>query len=167
MTTEPDPQTRICLQYPKWNGIIYSLIAISSVSLLFAYIAPLISVNQLWVFKDTVTMFSSIITLFTTGNYLLGLIVALFAVVFPIIKMFSLFYLWHYATIATVKQHLNWLSAISKWAMLDVFVIAMTVVIVKLGALMQVTLHFGLVFFITSILLSKMAVRLMHRIIYN
>ena len=151
--------------HKQWNGLVYSLLIISTISLILAFLAPLFSVNKLWIFADTITLASSIVSLFTSGNYLLGLIVGLFAVVFPIVKLGSLYWLWTFSTVKTVKQNLSWLAAISKWAMLDVFVIALMVVAIKLGAVMEVELHFGLFFFIAAVILSKVTVRMIDRIL--
>ena len=54
----------------------------------------------------------------------------------------------------TVKKQLHWIHEYGKWSMLDVFVVAVLVVAVKLGAIADVEMRFGLYAFAASILLT-------------
>jgi len=52
------------------------------------------------------------------------------------------------------QERLNRLAKLSKWSMLDVYVIAILAVTVKLGMIATVSIHFGLIAFAVSVTLS-------------
>ena len=57
---------------------------------------------------------------------------------------------------AAHRRHLRWLAEYSKWSMLDVFVVALLVVSVKLGALAQAHVREGIYFFAASVVLTML-----------
>jgi len=56
----------------------------------------------------------------------------------------------------TLIRHLHWMHLYGKWSMLDVFVVAVLLASVKLGALAQVQIHNGLYAFAASVLLTML-----------
>ena len=54
----------------------------------------------------------------------------------------------------SLAKWLHWLAAISKWSMLDVFVVAVLVVAVKLDLVLEVQVHFGLYAFSVAVLMT-------------
>jgi paraquat-inducible protein A len=60
------------------------------------------------------------------------------------------------AKTAKHTKHLKWLATYSKWSMLDVFVVALLVVSVKLGALAQVNVELGIYAFAASVFLTML-----------
>ena len=56
----------------------------------------------------------------------------------------------------TLIRHLHWMHLYGKWSMLDVFVVAVLLASVKLGALAQVQIHSGLYAFAASVLLTML-----------
>jgi paraquat-inducible protein A len=53
-----------------------------------------------------------------------------------------------------LEKHLHWMHLYGKWSMLDVFVVAVLVAAVKLGAIASVELRFGLYAFATAVVLT-------------
>lgn len=53
-------------------------------------------------------------------------------------------------------KHLRWLATYSKWSMLDVFVVALLVVTLKLGAMAQAKVEFGIYAFASSVLITML-----------
>jgi len=58
-----------------------------------------------------------------------------------------------------VRRALHWVEAVGRWSMLDVFVIAILVVVIKLSLISDVEIHAGLYVFIAAVVLSMIAVR--------
>ncbi|APS82112.1 paraquat-inducible A family protein [Piscirickettsia salmonis] len=140
----------------KWQMLIITVLLLSSViALVYGAFMPLISVEKLWLFENTVSLVSSIVTLFKSGNVFLGIIIALFSLVLPLVKLILLMYIWFWGSLATSQRWLNWLGHLGKWSMLDVFIVAVMVVTVKLGAMAQVTIHSGVIGFALSVLMTK------------
>jgi paraquat-inducible protein A len=97
------------------------------------------------------------------------LIIFVFAILFPVVKIFLLglihyFRLWPQEK---MKKLLHYLSLVSKWSMLDVFIVALLVVIVRLGITGKVEVRWGLYVFAVSVILSTLATQRLTRITGN
>ncbi|ODN43239.1 paraquat-inducible protein A, partial [Piscirickettsia litoralis] len=143
--------------------VTFSLL-VSFVALSYGVFMPMVSVEKFWVFENTVSLISSIVTLFKTGNFFLGVIIALFSLILPLVKLVLLVYIWFFGSLVTSHRWLTWLGRIGKWSMLDVFIVAVMVVVVKLGAIAEVTMHSGIVSFALSVLITKALVVYIHRL---
>ena len=94
-------------------------------------------------------------TLFWSGEWLLFLAIFVFALLLPAAK---------YALLLIYGAYLNsyqpsnriilTLEAVSKWAMLDVFIIAILIAGIKLKALSAAQTHYGLYLFVISVLIA-------------
>lgn len=63
-----------------------------------------------------------------------------------------------------LKHFMNWLSHYGKWSMLDVFVVALLVVIVKLGVLATVEVHYGIYMYAAAGLLIMLCTTVINSI---
>ena len=119
---------------------------------------PLFHVTQMVFWKGSYSVITSIQELFKQKEYFLGGIILLFSVVFPITKLLSLFVLWT-AKLSDPKRlaGLRWLEFLGKWSMLDVLILALTIVAVKLKSLATVRPQEGVYVFSVAILLSMIA----------
>jgi paraquat-inducible protein A len=79
-----------------------------------------------------------------------------FSVVLPILKILLLDKLLRSRNrdIERLQKYLHWMHLYGKWSMLDVFVVAVLVAAVKLGAIASVELRFGLYAFAVAVLLT-------------
>jgi paraquat-inducible protein A len=59
---------------------------------------------------------------------------------------------------------MNWLSHYGKWSMLDVFVVALLLVIVKLGVLATVEVHYGIYMYAAAGLLIMLCTTIINNI---
>ena len=123
------------------------------------FFSSFLEVDKFWVFTHTVSLYTSIITLFKTHNEFLGVVIALFSVVVPLVKFAVLLLVPVGFKPHTARKILGHAENIGKWAMVDVFVVAIIVVSLKLGAIVDVKVHFGVVYFSISILLTMFLVR--------
>lgn len=100
------------------------------------------------------SIFDSIRVLLEGGDYFIGVTILLFTVCFPLFKMFLLFE-YHFAGLRGEKR-LKLTAAVSKYSMLDVFVIGLLLLSIKTlpgGSTAEIQL--GSIFFGLSVVLSK------------
>jgi paraquat-inducible protein A len=136
---------------------------IVSVMLIAGALLPMFTFSQFYIFNDTFSLATGIFHLLTNGEPLLFLVVFSFSILMPAWKMYLLYRLLQgrHGDAARRHRQLHILSFLGKWSMLDVFVVAILVVTVKLGAIANVTVHFGIYLFTLAVLASML---LTHRI---
>jgi paraquat-inducible protein A len=137
--------------------LLVNLLLLAALGLLIAGLTgPVLSLEKFYLFSNVVSLWSALLQLYAEREWGLVLILGLFSVVFPIIKLLWLFALWNLETAASAshRRHLHWLTVFARWSMLDVFVVALLVVSVKLGALAQTRVEWGVYAFAASVLLT-------------
>lgn len=116
---------------------------------------PIVTVDTLGPSRSTFSILSGIVDLVRSGNLLLGLILLVFSIVFPILKLVSLLAIWFKKLEPGQRDaSLTLLKVLGKWSMLDVFVVVILVGSVKLGILAQAEVESGIYVFASAILLS-------------
>ena len=135
------------------------LIWFSLITLGIGVSAPILTFKKLVFYKRTFSILSGLGSLFKEGEYFLFLIIGVFSVLFPIAKILLLSVIWYFKSLPKdkAKKYLHYLGGISKWSMLDVFIVAILVVIVRLGVLGKVEAHWGIYIFAASVILSIFA----------
>ena len=136
---------------------------IISAMLIAGAVLPMFTFSQFYIFNDTFSLASGIFFLLKEGEPLLFIVVFSFSILMPVWKMYLLYRLLHAQDGDNAHRHrqLHVLSFLGKWSMLDVFVVAILVVTVKLGAIANITVHFGIYLFTLAVLASML---LTHRI---
>lgn len=124
--------------------------------LLFGLYAPIVTVEKFYFFSNTVSLLSVLQQLAQLEEWGLFILIGLFSVVFPLGKLLLLAIINNRVNPSDKQRHktLGWLATYSKWSMLDVFVVALLVVTVKLGALAQAHVEIGIYMFAASVLLT-------------
>ena len=120
---------------------------------------PMMTVKKLVLVKNTFTVLSGIGALLADKTFGLGLLLLGFSVIFPLGK-FALMaaYLYYYPPIpAALARWQTWLGKLAKFSMLDVFVVAQMLMILKLGWLVEVQIHSGIYWFSVAVILSLVA----------
>ncbi len=138
--------SNLASRHPQKNIFILFTLLLSAILLLVGIFAPMMTVSKfVWV-ENSFSLFAGTLQLFTDGQYLLFLILLIFSIVLPVAKLILLFRFWHAESSNSQQlQHfMNWISHYGKWSMLDVFVVALLLVIVKLGVLATVQVHYGI-----------------------
>lgn len=130
-------------------------LAAAFVLLILGLFLPVLHLKELIIFKSTFSVVTGIIGLFHEGHYGLAVIIFLFSVVFPVFKLVMLCVLW-FGKMAAKKREkfLHWLAVLGKWSMLDVFVVAVTIVITKISKLAAAEPRMGIYFFCASVVLT-------------
>jgi paraquat-inducible protein A len=109
------------------------------------------------------TILSGIFTLFSTGQWVVAVVVFVASVFVPIFKIIALFYL-----VVSVQMNVKWravertklyrfIETIGRWSMIDVFMISILAAIVKLKALATVEPEIGALAFAVVVILTMLA----------
>lgn len=146
----------IIRNFPKQGIIINLLLLIALVFLVIGVSAPLLTLEKMYFFENTVTLISTVKGLFIQKEWFLFTVIAVFSLCIPVIKIAGLVLILNleYAKNSFWDKTLHVIEIVGKWSMLDVFVVALLLVSVKLGVLAKVEVHYGLYAFATSVLIT-------------
>lgn len=146
----------IASQFPTEALRLRFFLIIIGLCLVSGLFAPIITLEKFYFFDNTVSIISGLLELIDDGQFLLFGIILLFSVVLPVIKLLLLNKLLSPSINSEhhFKRHLNWMHQYGKWSMLDVFVVAVLIATVKLGAVANVQLHYGLYLFAAAVILT-------------
>ena len=135
---------------------------------IFIFIAsifsPLLSISELYFFTSTVSIYSALFTLLSEGEWLLFSIILIFTIVLPSIKYALLVISGLKPKLLSAKSF-KLLEVISRWAMLDVFIVAIIVASVKLKLFASAQTHYGLYLFVAAVLLSILCANIHKKLI--
>jgi paraquat-inducible protein A len=96
------------------------------------------------------TVWDGVVKFYKDQDYFIALIVLLASIMIPLLKLFGLFFVvtttaWRSSRWRVFRTWLyRFIDSIGKWAMLDVFVVAIWVAVVKMGQLANVSPGRGL-----------------------
>ena len=126
-------------------GLLF-LLAVTLVLLLIGLFAPIITFKKFIFIQNTFSIISACINLLRENQYFLFVVISLFSIVLPVVKLGLLFklVLSNFTSSQLSRKSLSAIHQLGRWSMLDVFVIAILVVVVKLGAIADVEKHMGL-----------------------
>lgn len=146
-------------QYPRHLFVPVALAA-STILFLVALSLPLLHAKQqvLWKrWESAYSAWTGVVALWHQQEYLLAAVLFIFCIVFPLVKLAALALIW-FVRLADHQRTavLHWLEVLGKWSMLDVFVVAILIVLVKLGPLAQVEPRSGVYVFAAAILCSML-----------
>ena len=120
---------------------------------------PFTAVTKLWLFNNQISVYHGLIVLWNAGELFLFMILFVFTVCFPFVKINALLALWLYPglTADQAKNFYRFVSHMGKWSMLDVFVIAILVLTIKSTNIASIKVSVGFFLFFTSVMLTQFA----------
>jgi paraquat-inducible protein A len=120
---------------------------------------PFTEVTKLWLFENRVSVFDGLIILAKSREFFLFLILLVFTVIFPCVKILSLITLWLKSglTREQIIKLYSFVSHLGKWSMLDVFVVAILVILLKSGSIASIKIQDGFFLFFASVMLTQIA----------
>jgi paraquat-inducible protein A len=144
------------------DQLIGPMLILSLVLLTAGLALPALSVGT-FLFRRDYSILQGIWAFWKAGNYFLFVIVGLFSVVLPTVKTLLSTYVWFAVPRANARaaKLVGMLAALSKWSMLDVFIIAITVLVMEGSLLSSADIHVGLVAFAAAVLLSTIGLKRM------
>ncbi|MEC4714688.1 paraquat-inducible protein A [Cocleimonas sp. KMM 6895] len=146
----------IIRNFPR-QGIIINLLLMAALTCLVVGVsAPLLTLEKMYFFENTVSLLSTIKGLYLQQEWFLFYVIAIFSLCIPAIKIASLVLITNmqFEKGSFLDKTLQIIETFGKWSMLDVFVVALLLVSVKLGVLAKVDVHYGLYVFASSVLLT-------------
>ena len=148
--------TSLIRKHPKQGIVINLLLMLALALLVIGVTAPLLTLEKMYFFENTVTLISTVKGLFLQKDWFLFIVIAVFSLCIPVIKIAGLVLILNmeYAKNSFLDKTLHIIEIVGKWSMLDVFVVALLLVSVKLGVLAKVEVHYGLYAFATSVLIT-------------
>ena len=141
--------------YSWWRVEVPVLIGISSLLLRAGLLLPLIHVQKMVFWKNNYSVVTGITSLWHQNQWLLAAVVFFFSLVFPVLKLAVLAGIWFVPLTEQQRQRLlQWLGVLGKWSMLDVFAVAILIVLVKLGPVVKIEPQPGVYAFTLAIIFS-------------
>lgn len=133
--------------------------AVAGLALYFpAVLLPILEIEKLG-HHHTASLLGGTISLIGEGNLLVGVIVLLFSIILPLVKLLALIDLSYLGL--TRRRHRAWTYRLVEWAgrwsMLDVLLLALLVSLIKLGDLVSFHLGPAVVAFVMCVLMSMIA----------
>jgi paraquat-inducible protein A len=123
--------------------------------LLYSYSLPFMEIEKLIFFKSQYSLMYSLKSMWEEDFYFLASIIFLFSMVFPIVKLIAIAMLYFFSFSKKNKERiLNWLGILGKWSMLDVYVVAILIVLVKAQSLVYARPCIGIYIFAVAIMFS-------------
>ena len=156
----------IIRNFPKQGIAINLLLMVSLVCLVVGVSAPLLTLEKMYFFENTVSLLTTIKGLYLQKEWFLFYVIAIFSLCIPVIKIASLVLItnMHFEQGSILDKTLQIIETFGKWSMLDVFVVALLLVSVKLGVLAKVDVHYGLYIFASSVLLTMVISLWIHKL---
>ncbi len=135
------------------------LLSLSFVLFLIGIFAPVLTFKKFFIFSSQVSIITGLFQLLSEGYPILFVLIFGFSIVLPLFKLLLLFGLVNglFPHPDRHKKALHWIAQYGKWSMMDVFVVALLIVTVRLGAMVDVKVHFGLYAFAASVILTMIA----------
>jgi paraquat-inducible protein A len=138
------------------NAVLNAALLLSFGLFILGIWAPVLTFESFFIFSNQVSVLSGILALLRQGYFLLFALLFAFSILLPLCKLGLLFHAVNTPTPPPEARArlLERLARFSRWSMLDVFVAALLIVTIRLGAIARVEVHYGLYAFAASVLLS-------------
>lgn len=145
----------IAARHPGEARRLQVLLIVTLILLGIGLASPIITLNKFIVLENTFSVLGGVIELLKEGKVFLFLAITGFSIILPLLKIGVLFKLLGKGNSEEqLHKYLHWMHLYGKWSMLDVFVVAVLVVTVKLGAIANVEVRYGLYAFGAAVVLT-------------
>ena len=126
---------------------------------------PVVEVSNLAIFSSRFSIAEAAWELLKDEQYLLGLVIIVFSVVFPLGKILAALVLWQrfIKTGAAPGRWVGWLEFFGRWSCADVLLVAMAIVVAKTSGIADARMDTGMWFFAASIVLMGIGVYLLKK----
>lgn len=139
-------------------------LAASAVLLYYGVTLPVIETSAMLFFRDSYSVWWALNNFWADGQYALALTIAVFSIAFPALKLLVMAFLWIGPLTSQFREELlHHISFLSRWAMLDVFVVALLVAFVQAGTIMDAQPREGIYCFAGSVVLTMVVSMMINR----
>ena len=150
------------IDHPRNNQRSQARTAASSLAALALFPAavflPILEIEKLGQHHQS-SVIGGILELFRSGNLLVGTIILVFSIVFPLAKIIALIELSWLGALRQRQQAwtYRWMEQIGKWSMMDVMLLALLVMMIKLSELVQFQFGPAVIAFALCVAMSMIA----------
>lgn len=140
----------------RHNGLAAVLAMLALIVLVIGLVMPFIYMTKLGTVREY-SLVGGILELFHSGNTFIGIVLLLFSVVFPIVKLIMLLLATSSLVAISDKSRrvMHKIAVVTgKYSLLDLLVVAVMIVLVKFGEFAEVKARAGTVLFCVAVLLS-------------
>ena len=147
--------TTIAEQFPKTAKIIQLLLLLTLLLFIAGVSLPILTITKLLIVSNEVSILTGLLQLIEEQHYFIFLVILSFSIVLPLLKLYYLFLLSARKAVNNQKysKYLRLMHRYGRWSMLDVFVIAILIMTVKLGALASVEIESAMFYFTAAVIL--------------
>ncbi len=140
------------------------LLLVAAVCFGIGIVTPIIRVEKLYFFTQTPSLVQIIYETAIAGSWLIAAAVAIFSILFPMIKL-SVIFLNAFApgSMGTSPALLKWSGLLSKWSMMDVLLVALVIFAAKSSGLATAMAQPGLWFYAASAICGATAAALLKK----
>ncbi|HEY4417672.1 MAG TPA: paraquat-inducible protein A [Verrucomicrobiae bacterium] len=151
--------TALVKAHPRAGWLIVGLLLASIGFFIAGIFTPFTSLTKLWLFENQVSVYQGLIVLWQAGELFLFLILFVFTVLFPFVKINTMLALWLWPRLDNERAQkiYHFVSNLGKWSMLDVFVVAILVLTVKSSGVANIQVSSGFFLFFVSVMLTQSA----------
>lgn len=151
----PDSRA-LARRHPRLTIVLAAAWGIAVILLGAGLIVPAIRIVRLRLFGGDHSIVGSVALLWDGGQWFLAIVIGLFSVVVPWLKLGLLAWLWFATPPARGGPHriAGWVDAFGKWSMLDVLVVAVLVVCLQGGFWVRADALAGVWLFASATLLT-------------
>lgn len=137
------------------------LLPVATFSFALGLTLPLMKLERLYFLEDTPSLTEIVLGLWSDGEPLLSVVILIFSVLLPAVKII----LTHVAALKGGSgRSLSILSAIGKWSMLDVMLVALVLFAAKTSGLAEASALPGLWFYATATIAAALAANVCKRL---
>ena len=147
------------------DRLIFPVLLIAALSLVLGVYLPVVEVSNLAIFSSRFSIAEAAVELLKDEQYLLGFVVIVFSVVFPLGKILAASVLWqrYRKCGATPDRWIGRLEFFGRWSCADVLLVAMAIVVAKTSGIAYARMEIGMWFFAVSIVLTGIGVYLLKK----
>ncbi|HWY29124.1 MAG TPA: paraquat-inducible protein A [Candidatus Acidoferrum sp.] len=151
--------TALVKLHPRAGWIIVLMLVASLGCFIAGIFLPFTAVTKLWLFENQVSVYRGLIVLWQAGELFLFLILFVFTILFPLVKINSMILLWLWPRLAReqAQSMFHFVSNLGKWSMLDVFVLAILVLTVKSSGVANIQVGSGFFLFFLSVMFTMIS----------
>jgi paraquat-inducible protein A len=150
----------------RTDKLIFPILLLAILSLGFGVFLPVVEVSNLAIFASRFSIAEAAWELLADEQYLLGFVVIVFSVVFPLGKILAAAALWqrYKNTGAAPGRWIGRLEFFGRWSCADVLLVAMAIVVAKTSGIANARMEIGMWFFAASIVLMGVGVYRLKRV---
>ena len=151
----PDVSERV--QRRRAGGALArALLVVATAFLPLGLLLPVLETTRLWVFKTSYSLVDAVRALITEGEFLLGLLIAIFSLLTPALKIIAVTALHMRPAGSGSGPLAHAVDHLGKWSLTDVLVVALLIVLTS-GTGLDLAAEPGLWFFAASAVLLMIA----------